>query len=265
MIHAYMIVDFDNPISVQYMNRSIKSFAPVKDILTIEPVQCTKPETLPIRYKKNQEPIPFYVLSGGDHVRARFFGGTFDDHPIYQSIMHSHYMLIKRMALGEDIVIMEHDAALVNEESFRAMYNDCWGKVEGFFPGVCMEFYNFSQEFATWFIQLMDDYPYFPKRMSGPMGVITCSGMLGWDDYDTNWLLPAKQYYQSLFSTCGSGIDNSFNANGKSFSTAVKQFYCVSAMNTNVFSCDTIVDDRNENARSINGQSRRELVIFDEF
>ena len=85
-----MIVDFDNPVSVQYMNKSIESFAPVKDILSITPVQCTKPHTLPIRYRKNFNPIPFYVdqESGTDECRARFVGGTFDDNPIYLSLIH---------------------------------------------------------------------------------------------------------------------------------------------------------------------------------
>lgn len=262
-----MIVDFDNPVSVQYMNKSIESFAPVKDILSITPVQCTTPKTLPIRFKENEKPIPFYVEGGHDRVKARFFGGTFDDHPIYQSIMHSHYTLIKRMADGEDdLAVMEHDAALVNEESFRAMYEMAWGNVDGFFPGACMEFYRLSWEYSQWFIGLLDNFPYEQHRYSGPMGIIYLDDRLGWKYPNRDWLMPCKEYWPEDLSSYGNGKIVIPHMGGHHFPRAIKQFYCTSTKNTNVTSCDNVVGEHlDDNTRSINGQTRRDLVIFDEF
>jgi hypothetical protein len=264
-----MIVDFDNPVSVQYMKKSIESFAPVKDILSITPVQCTTPKTLPIRYQENENPIPFYVThDGNDYLKERFFGGTFDDHPIYQSIMHSHYMLIKRMADGEDdLVVMEHDAALVNEESFRAMYEMAWGNVDGFFPGVCMEFYRLSWEYSQWFIGLLDNFPYTKNRYSGPMGIIHHDDRLGWKHPNRDWLMHCKEYWSKDLVSYGNGTTVLPHEGGHHFPSAVKQFYCTSAKNTNVMNCDNVVVDLSydEYARSINGERRRVVVIFDEF
>ena len=264
-----MIVDFDNPVSVQYMNKSIESFAPVKDILSITPVQCTKPNTLPIRYKRNFKPIPFYVKNNGkDFCRPRFIGGTFDDNPIYQSIMHSHYTLIKRMAQGEaDIAIMEHDAALVNEESFRAMYETVWGKVDGYFPGACMEFYRFSQSYSKWFTDLLDDFPYTKMRYSGPMGIIQNSGALGWKVTSRDWLLPCKEVREVDSISYGVGIAEQFHGRGTHYKPAIKQFYCTGTQNTNLFDYSDVVEDLSvdESAKSSNGPMRRDFVIFDEF
>ena len=52
------------------------------------------------------------------------------------------------------------------------MYEMAWGKVDGYFPGACMEFYRLSQAYSQWFIALLDDFPYKQKRYSGPMGII---------------------------------------------------------------------------------------------
>tara|TARA_B110000858_G_scaffold82970_1_gene96147 strand:- start:4447 stop:5238 length:792 start_codon:yes stop_codon:yes gene_type:complete len=263
-----MIVDFDNPVSVQYMNKSIQSFTPVKDILSITPVQCTTPNTLPIRYKKNYKPIPFYVGDDGiDFCRPRFFGGTFDDNSIYQSIMHSQYTLIKRMAQGEsDIAIMEHDAALVNEESFRAMYSKVWGEVDGYFPGACMEFYRFSQSYSKWFIDLLDNFPYTDYRFSGPMGVISTSVELGWKSTG-DWLLPCKEVFDEDAISYGAGIVNQLLGKGKRFKPATKQFYCTGMGNTNLFDYSDVVGDlsKEDYDLSNNGPMRRDFVLFDEF
>ena len=263
-----MIVDFDNPVSVQYMNKSIESFAPVKDILSITPVQCTKPNTLPLRYKRNFKPIPFYVGEDDDAARARFFGGTFDDNPIYQSIMHSHYLLVKRMAEGEtDLAVMEHDAALVNEESFRAMYETVWGQVDGYFPGACMEFYRFSQAYSAWYVALLDDFPYERRRYSGPMGIIQDSRKLGWNNTERHWLLPCKEVLDDDVISYGKGIVEQFNGSGIRYKPATKQFYCTGMKNTNLFDYSDVVEDLSvsDSELSSNGPMRRDFVIFDEF
>ena len=81
MIQAKMIVDFDNPVSMKYMELSLKSFKSLSDILEITPVQCTKPETLPIRVKADED-RPSY-LRENEHTFDRFFGGDFEDNPVY--------------------------------------------------------------------------------------------------------------------------------------------------------------------------------------
>jgi len=263
-----MIVDFDNPVSVQYMNKSIESFAPVKDILSITPVQCTTPETLPIRFKKNQEPIPpFIIKNGTDFCRPRFFGGNFDDLPLYQSIMYSHYALICEIALGEEIAIMEHDAALVNEESFRAMIDTAWGKVDGFFPGTIMEFYSLSEEYAQWMVKLLHNFP-SKDRYTGPMGVISKSGSrLGWNDHKGQWLLPAKEIFDTQYTSLGIGIENQLFGRGDTqFEPAVKQYYSMSAKNTNAITQDELfLDTMGENDQGTTAATRRDFVVFDEF
>lgn len=262
-----MIVDFDNPVSVQYMNKSIESFAPVKDILSITPVQCTTPETLPIRFKKNQEPIPPFILDNGkDYCRPRFFGGNFDDLPLYQSIMHSHYILIMRIALGEDIAIMEHDAALVNEESFRAMIEAAWGKVDGFFPGSMMEFYSLSEEYAQWYINLLHHFP-SEDRFTGPMGILSQSRALGWNDNTGDWLLPAKEILDKHYTSLGTGISHQMWGKGhKHFELGVKQYYSMTAKNTNAITQDELfLDTMGENEQGTTAATRRDFVLFDEF
>lgn len=195
MIEAFIICDFDNELSMRYLDLSLKSFEPVRDIVNITPVQCTTPKTLPIRFQKNEEPIPFYVEDDGkDYLRARFFGGTWCDNEIHNSIMHSQLMLIERIAAGEPIAIMEHDAALINEESFRYMVDEYWGEVDIFMPGTCMEFYGLSQRYAKKFVDLLYNFPYMDHRVSGPFGTMlyleTREDLLDFDGYQV--LAPTK-------------------------------------------------------------------------
>ena len=37
MIDAFILCDFDNPLSMRYLDLSLKSFEPVKDIVNITP------------------------------------------------------------------------------------------------------------------------------------------------------------------------------------------------------------------------------------
>ena len=47
MINAFVICDFDNPLSMRYLSLTQESFSRVEDIITLHPVQCTKPDTMP--------------------------------------------------------------------------------------------------------------------------------------------------------------------------------------------------------------------------
>lgn len=198
MIDAYIIADLNNPVSQRYLDLSLESFKAVEDLIRITPVQCETPSTTPDRYPpKPADQIdynvdPFY-LAPGESLKGRFFGGSFDDNTIYQAIMYSQYKLIKRIADGEPIAIMEHDAAIVNEDSFRYMIDEYWGEVDVFMPGACMEFYGLSQRFAKQFIAVMDDFPSTDRRFTGPFGVMhvhTLDPNLFDQDYD--YLVPMK-------------------------------------------------------------------------
>lgn len=243
MIDAYMLVDFNNPLSLQYMNLSLESFSAVNDIVKITPVQCTTPETLPIRFQENEEPIPPYVDRNdpNDFLRARYFGGSFCDSPLYQSIMYSQLQLIKRIANGEPIAIMEHDAALVNEDSFREMVDMFWGQVDVFIPGACMEFYGLSKRVARWMIHILDNFPLGQTpldRLSGPYGILNRSSTLGWNE-PTSWLVPTKSNAdidKTCFST--SSILKAQHAMGHLFDPACKQFMFNTLENTNTMTYD---------------------------
>jgi hypothetical protein len=268
LINAYMICDFNNPISMRYVELSLKSLEPLKDLINVTPVQCTTPETLPIRFEKNQKPIPFYVQQElGDYVRQRHYGGTFCDDMIYNCIMHSHMKYIERIAQGEEIIILEHDAALINEESFREMFDTFWG-ADTFFPGACMEFYGLSQRFAKWMVELMQDFPYveeqngYPvdQRYSGPMGIIAHSRDLGFGN--GTYLAPTKEKFE-LDKVCFSkGIQSCFMANGTLFEPAFKQYYFTKSKNTNSPDYSDLLEDETVQV-SDSGPMRRDFVFID--
>jgi hypothetical protein len=252
MIDAYMICDMGNPLSMRYVELSLASFERVSDIISITPVQCTTPETLPIRFEKNQEPIPFYVGEAGedDYLHARFFGGTFCDNEKYNSIMHSQLMFIERIAAGEPIAIMEHDAALINEESFRTMIDEHWGEVDVCMPGTCMECYGMSQRYAEFFVNFMYNFPYLNQRISGPFGVmhhLDCptTGTVWPDDPnghrtiqtilpDHMVLSPTKSLADLDKQCLSSGILNATEGLGyELYEPACKQFFFRNSENTN--------------------------------
>jgi len=241
MIDAYMICDMGNPLSMRYVELSLASFEPVSDIVSITPVQCTTPDTLPIRFEKNQEPIPFYVGEAGpdDYLHARFFGGTFCDNEVYNSIMHSQLMLIERIAAGEPIAIMEHDAALINEETFRTMVDEHWGEVDVFMPGTCMEFYGMTQRYAEKFVDLMYNFPYTDSRISGPFGAMLLLEQMGLPFPDYEVLVPTKgredidrQCLSPSIKTSTEGIGYEF------YDPACKQFMFRNGGNTNQMKYD---------------------------
>jgi hypothetical protein len=52
------------------------------------------------------------------------------------------------------------------------MIDECWGEVDFFIPGTCMEFYGMSQRFASAIYNHMYDLPPYPGRhYSGFFGV----------------------------------------------------------------------------------------------
>lgn len=96
-----MNVDFNNPLAVRYMNVALKSFQRVSDIFELSVVQCITPDTL----------LP--------NVNNDLEGRS----PQELAAFHTHYRAAKRMASGERIWMVEHDAYLrpEGEEFFRML------------------------------------------------------------------------------------------------------------------------------------------------
>lgn len=273
-----MICDFNNPVSMRYVDMSLESLKPLEDIISITPIQCTTPDTLPIRYpatKYGHENTPFYVSpptdEGVDYCRDRYYGGTFCDHELYQCIMHSHMQLIERIANGEELMIMEHDCALVNEDSFRELFDIYWG-CDGWFPGACMEVYGLSQRFARWMVNLMDDFPFTQKshgwslgdqRFSGPMGIITHSTVWDWNDGNRcTWLMPTKDCEEDDLICYADEPFRAQRALGRTYAPACKQFYFTKTKNTNCPDYSDILEDPTLNW-SESGAQRRDFVFID--
>ena len=252
MINAFVICDFDNPLSMRYLSLTQESFSRVEDIITLHPVQCTKPDTLPApRFPKRRNALgspdcPDWVDAKHPHIGPRYYGGTFNDGPIYQAIMHSQHKLIKRIADGEELAIMEHDAAIVNYDSFRRMFDEHWGKVDLFMPGTCMEFYGMSQRFAQRFDEVLMSERVFRKRIiTGPFGLIDAMCAHGmFDDWldDMNCLVPTKAMDDIDMQCYGEEPRQCTYAMGEEmYPPGCKQFLFVKdgeAQNTNAFKYD---------------------------
>lgn len=203
MIEAFILCDFDNPLSMRYLDLSLKSFEPVKDIVNITPVQCNThfntpkyhPEILRPFKDEDYANLPSWIDLDDptDWLRARHIGGAFYDTAEYGAIAYSHLKLIKRIAEGEPIAIMEHDAALINEESFRAMIDEYWGEVDFFMPGTCMEFYGMSSRLAADTYEHMYNLPDYPgEHYSGVYGVVSAKHQ-EYTDADL-FLVPSKAH-----------------------------------------------------------------------
>lgn len=265
MIKAKMIVDFDNAVSMKYMELSLESFKPLYDILSIEPVQCTTPKTLPIRFEIGEQ-TPSY-LQEGERTYPRFFGGDFEDTPGYQAIMHSHFKLWQEIENEGPFIIMEHDAALIDEKVLRR-HLERWLEYDVFMPGACMEFYSLSPRLCELACDFLLNFPNF-KRLSGPYGIL-------WELYnhrhkgfdDSLVLLPTKCREDIDMSSESRRIGkedamtSAANGNGTNFPVAVKQYFFMLRKNTSPhrYSMDTYSCKDNPNAYPW----RRDFVLIDD-
>tara|TARA_R110000868_G_scaffold94549_1_gene260802 strand:+ start:15821 stop:16573 length:753 start_codon:yes stop_codon:yes gene_type:complete len=129
MIKGYMMCDLKNELARKYMKVALKSFECVSDIFEIEVIQCITPNALlPILKDK-------YVVT---QTRS----------PGEIAAMHSHYRMVKRLAAGEKFWIMEHDAYLINEETFRMLLSK-WETFPVAEIGTSNEMYTMWQSVAT--------------------------------------------------------------------------------------------------------------------
>ena len=268
MIQAKMIVDFDNPVSMKYMELSLKSFKPLSDILEITPVQCTKPETLPIRVKADED-RPSY-LRENERTFDRFFGGDFEDNPVYQSIMHSHFKLWKELVESEDrLIIMEHDAALINEYIIRKHLEN-FMLFDIFMPGACMEFYSMSPRWAKMLIDHLLNFPK-SKRLSGPYGVMwdmSTERKMFFDDERV--LIPTKLDAENDRTGYGipepererGGMHSAAKGKGETFPVSVKQYFFMCRKNTSPHRYDMDTYSCMNNTESY--PWRRDFVLIDD-
>lgn len=149
MIEAYMQVDLNNRLAVSYMEHALKSFDRVSDIFHINVIQCVTPETL-LNVK---------------------FSSTKNRSLQEKASLCSQYRIAKRMANGEKIWMMEHDAYLIpeREEIFRMIMTKYSGM-----PvcniGVAMECYTIQSKIAKMFCDLIENDA--NTNLKGPMSVL---------------------------------------------------------------------------------------------
>lgn len=147
---AYQIVDFDNPISVEYMKISQESFAPaIKNgtLSEIRAVQCVTPKTLH-EHEHQYEFRPSVIgIDGG-------WGNKKEQSPTEKSLKCSHFALIKKQSQTEEpFLILEHDAYLLPKH-IKVFKHLCKiiedNEVCYFNIGLFTACYGFSQRFAFW-------------------------------------------------------------------------------------------------------------------
>ena len=141
---------------------------------------------------------------------------------------------------------MEHDAALINEESLREMidlyyHDEMMVDVNLFMPGTCMEFYSMSQKYAQLFYEFLLNFEHYHTRTSGPLGV---AQMMEYnpeksklDLTDHAVLIPSKMHPTEDKIVFSTSIHNAQHLKGfEMHPPAVKQFAFVKnnkVLNTN--------------------------------
>lgn len=160
---ALQIVDFNNPISMEYMEGSQKTFECVKDVLDIVPVQCYVPDTIPEGIYSDKSPRS----------------------PTERAIAYTHYSLVERIAGGERIIIMEHDAYLIpeREDIFRLSLAHC-NDFKLWNCGIALECYTLQKAVALNYCRYFRAMA--ATEISGPMNRLhvasdnTAEGMVLW-------------------------------------------------------------------------------------
>ena len=132
-----MNVDFGNPLAVKYMNVALESFQRVSDIFEVTVVQCITPDTLLPNVNNN--------LSGRSPQELAAF--------------HTHYRAAKRMASGERIWMLEHDAYLrpEGEEFFRMIMSKWLGKRSSMQLGMANEFWTTIPPIAKMYCEAFEN------------------------------------------------------------------------------------------------------------
>ena len=201
-MNAYQIVDFDNPTSVQYYQYSVQSLRPVADLLNIEQVQCITPKTLPSG------------ILGDDKKRSE----------TEKAALVSQYLLIKRIAQGERLIVMEHDAYL--RPGFEQTFRDAFVLIDQtalWVPGIACECYTMNQRVAQIFCDLFERDSQHGVR--GPLAMMFEAGR----EYckkvggQVLWPLYAKENNNYNKSCLASTPDDAHHGRGKILDAAITQ------------------------------------------
>ena len=176
---AYMIMDFDNPVSIEYSEKSFESFQHVSDLIRIEPFQCTVPSDLIFDTTGRKDEwgfSPFLEKSvvGMDLTfpeKVEF--GKKDDYSRVgtsqeKAALISHLRLLQTAARTKDrIFVLEHDAYLKDQDAFRRLFDVYFHKSDYFNVGIAVECYSLSNKFASW---MVDNHN--TTMLEGPMGFL---------------------------------------------------------------------------------------------
>ena len=163
---AYQIVDFDNPISMEYSRISIESFQPAIEagiFSEIIPVQCVTPSTL-----SEYEDMFTWHKSLTD---IDTMNGQGEISPTERSGNISHWLLMKQAGeTDERFFILEHDAYLLDVNMFKKCV-DRMNQHEMSYAnlGLFMSCYSYNKECAEWCWDLLVNRR-FPINC-GPYGV----------------------------------------------------------------------------------------------
>lgn len=165
---AKMIVDFNNPISIQYSNISLKSFKPALDsgfLSEIELVQCITPETILEHHDQYCWKPSLMRADGGTKLLPS---------STEKAGMISHWLLMKEQGESDErFLILEHDAYLLLDqlENFGKLIkwieekDPCYANI-----GLYMACYSYSRHCAYWMYSLLHDQQFWIN--GGPYSVV---------------------------------------------------------------------------------------------
>jgi|SRR6056300_993687 hypothetical protein len=167
---AYQIVDFNNPVSVEYMKISQQSFIPAIQegyISEIIPVQAITPANLD-KYEHLYEWHPSLMIGDGSYNNNK------DHSPSEKAGMCTHWELMKKQGQSDErFLVLEHDAYLIPEHQEYFYYlldyiNEnkvCYANI-----GLFMACYTFDTHCAQWMYQLLHEQKFWIN--GGPYSVV---------------------------------------------------------------------------------------------
>lgn len=144
---AYMLVDFDNPVSVRYCEIAIDSFKPViqRGILDIIPTQCITPQTLHTVKNDYFWQKSLATIDGSNTREPKPM------HETEMSGMCSHWELMRRQRYEDRFFIMEHDAYLLDADDFEKAYDFMLEHdIAHANLGLYMSCYSYNKHSAQW-------------------------------------------------------------------------------------------------------------------
>ena len=184
-MRAYQIMDFNNPLSVYYQQHSAQALAPLSDLIQIVPVQCTTPATMPADILLNDK------KRRTDTEKAALI---------------SHYNLAKKLAQGEEFIILEHDAYLwpEREKDFRLLFEYVHCPIWN--CGIAAECYTTNKEVAKFFCELVENDHTHGYR--GPLAIMHAAANKYGEKNKTNvvWIVEGLTNQTCVASSCNEAL-----------------------------------------------------------